>query len=203
VCDRIGGSSKRGFYVELGANNGFTQSNTLHLEVEHGWSGILIEPVPVEFGHLVSNRGRRNQCVNAAAVGFDFGSRMMRIAEHGLMSTPLDGISDIADRERHASSTAVSGSQAEALRTIEVRATPLDEILASENAPLEIDFLSLDVEGGEMEVLRGIDFSRTTIRWILVESRDIQKIQEFLEPFGYVSEGQVGIHDYLLRFVGD
>lgn len=199
VCDRIGGSKKRGFYVELGANNGLAQSNTLHLEVAHRWQGILIEPVPAEFASLLANRGRRNQCVNVAAVSFGYKAKVMRIVESGLMSTPVDGSSDIKDPKSHASSMVSKNEESHNLDVIEVPVATLDVILTRNGAPKIIDFLSLDVEGGELEVLKGVDFSRTTIRWILVESRGIRAIREFLEPLGYVFEGRIGIHDYLFR----
>ena len=68
--------TRKGFYVELGANDGVSASNTLLLELLFGWSGVLIEPVSSLFQELRSNRSqRRNVICRAACVGGPGGVR--------------------------------------------------------------------------------------------------------------------------------
>ena len=65
------------------------------------------------------------------------------------------------------------------------------------NAPPLIDFLSLDVEGSELAVLQGIDFSKFNFRYMLIECRDIQRLEIFLSPKGYILKDKVTHQDYL------
>jgi hypothetical protein len=57
--------------------------------------------------------------------------------------------------------------------------------------------LSLDVEGGEIEVLKGVDHEKYRFKWILVESRDEKRISEYLEAQGYSFHSKLTGHDYL------
>ena len=59
-----------GYYVELGANNGISFSNSLYFERYKGWTGLLIEPAPEHFKELMLNRASKNHFSNAACVGF-------------------------------------------------------------------------------------------------------------------------------------
>ena len=199
VIEKI--NQRKGFYVEIGANNGLDQSNTLALELYWGWSGVLVEPIPSTFKELKRLRnGRRNYLVQSACVGADWEEKTMQIAFANLMSTPLGVDSDISHPMAHAESgRKFLGKKLSQLpvTVLEVPAVTMTSILKKSRAPQEIDFLSLDVEGGELEVLRGIDFELYTIRWILVESRDAERIRKYLEPFGYVLDSQLSVHDYL------
>ena len=61
-----------GFYVELGAADGITQSNTRYFEKNLGWRGILIEPEINNFNKCKKNRSKNNFFINKACVGFDY-----------------------------------------------------------------------------------------------------------------------------------
>jgi FkbM family methyltransferase len=180
---------KNGFYVELGANDGLTQSNTAALEFFDGWSGVLIEPVPAQFAKLQFNRSsKRNVQFNVACVSFEFPRQVIKLAEANLMTVPLEGESDIEDPIRHAEvgrAIQKGYDSSTGAGVIEVPAVTLTEVLVGAKAPRIIDFLSLDVEGGELEVLKGIRFDLFTFRWMLIESRSHEKVMKFLEPHQY------------------
>ena len=187
---------KRGFYVEIGANDGRLWSNTLTLELFDGWTGVLIEPIPEVYERLKFNRSRRrNQLFNVACVSDTFESSTMRMATANFMSTPLEGQSDLVDRVSHAKEY----SPLNEVQVIEVPVLTLTEVLTEARAPRNPNLLSLDVEGGEMEVLRGIDFQRYRFEWILVESRSPNELKAFLSANGYVLEENLGGIDYLYR----
>lgn len=115
------------------------------------------------------------------------------------MSTPMVASSDIPDVRTH-----VLGSSPDSSAQItfeEVRARTLTSVLAEANAPAEIQLLSLDVEGGELEVLRGIDFSKFNISWILIETRSPQVISKFLAQSGYFLQKKLSHHDFLFRLM--
>ena len=93
---------KSGYCIELGANDGVSQSNTLVPEIAHGWSGCLIEPVSSSFKLLERNRSsERNQLVQAACVSFDYPGDTVQIALSKFMSTPMVSSSDIPDVRAH------------------------------------------------------------------------------------------------------
>src|SRR5262249_6926312 len=95
------------------------------------------------------------------------------------MRLHLAGALSALDRDRMA-----PGAKAE--RVIEVPVRTLDDILSEANAPVPLDFLSVDVEGHELEVLRGFDFARSRPRLLLLEdhSGSLAK-HRFLKVAGY------------------
>ena len=174
------------FYVEIGANDGISQSNTKYLELYGNWRGILIEPIPSVFQKLKRNRSARNCFENSACCSFEYPSTEMSLIYANLMSITLDGQSDIVDRREHANIGATSLNTGDETYLLSVPAVTMNLILKINNAPKRIQFLSLDVEGSELEVLKGIDFSEFTIEYICVESRSFDLIANFLVQKGYI-----------------
>ncbi|MDA7814883.1 FkbM family methyltransferase [Pontimonas sp.] len=194
---------RNGYYVEIGANNGVAQSNTLALELYYGWRGILIEPVRTTYEELLLNRSkRRNQLIRAACVSFQFVGQSLQIARSNLMSSAIGLESDIVDPIQHAKSGLRFLNTMEATVAIEIEEVPavtMSSILYSAKAPKRIQLLSLDTEGSEIEVLKGIDFAAFRFEWILTECRDIEKMKAYLTPLGYSLVGKLSVHDYLFR----
>ncbi len=148
----------QGVFVEAGANDGYTWSNTYFLERFRGWHGVLIEGIPA-----LSEECRRlrpnSKVYNCALVDPGF-------AEPDVTMTYSDLRSLIKGSE--------PGMEEQALAAIhtpyEVRvpARTLDDVL--KEAGLEqIDFISLDLEGFEAQALRGLDLERYRPGWLLVE----------------------------------
>ena len=82
-------------------------------------------------------------------------------------------------------------------------AKTLTSILEDSNSPNVIDFLSLDVEGAELDVLRGIDFGRYNFKYMLIEIRDFDRIDSFLKQFKYRFVEKFSSHDYLFKYFGE
>jgi FkbM family methyltransferase len=156
---------ERGFFVDVGANEPQSGSQTWHLE-QLGWSGILIEPQP----HLAERlRRERSSEVYAVACSSRVNSgTSMRLHLAGPMSSLIDGW---AGRSND---------------TFMVPVRSLDEILTDARAPTPIDFLSIDVEGHACEVLDGIDLMRWRPRLILIEDH-IKNLRthRYLHAAGY------------------
>jgi hypothetical protein len=74
------------FYVELGANDGINQSNTLYFEQFHNFTGILVEPVHKLFKSLKINRGRNNSLFNFACVEINFPHPLIKLTYSNLMT---------------------------------------------------------------------------------------------------------------------
>jgi hypothetical protein len=115
------------------------------------------------------------------------------------MSISHDGESDIADPREHARRGMEHMYADEATYELTVPALPMTVLLDRANTPKNISLLSLDVEGSEIEVLKGIDFNKYTFQIMLIESRNVIKIKTFLENKNYVLISKVSHHDYLLR----
>src|SRR5262245_22258083 len=143
--------AQSGYFVEVGANRPQQESQTWHLE-QLGWAGVLIEPQPNLAGEL---RHARSAKVFAVACSSpENAGRRMQLHVAGALSA--------LDRDRMA-----PGAQPE--RIIEVPVRTLDDILTEAHAPVGFDFLSVDVEGHELEVLSGFDFARWRPRLVLLE----------------------------------
>ena len=77
----------------------------------------------------------------------------------------------------------------------------MTSLLEEAEAPELIDFLSLDVEGNELNTLKGLDFSRYSFKYLLIEARQPQEIVNYLAPKGYELRELVSPHDYLFGLV--
>ena len=142
---------KPGFFVEVGANDPHARSQTYHLE-QKGWTGLLIEPQPDLADALRANRRAKVFAVACSDPAHDGDTLTLHVAG------PLSSL----NRERMAPGTVPDGTIAVPVRT-------LDRVLAEGGAQPGFDFLSIDVEGHELEVLSGFDARRWRPRLILLE----------------------------------
>ncbi|MCW2953657.1 MAG: FkbM family methyltransferase [Conexibacter sp.] len=157
-----------GYFVEAGANDGFTQSNTYLLERFHGWRGLLVEPTPALAAEATRERPR-SQVVRCALVPPEQAGTTVTLHDAGLMSLVAGAHgSDEADREWVAQAF-LRGERDH--QTFTAPGRTLSDVVESVRAP-QIDLLSLDLEGYEPQALRGLDLGRHAPRWLLVEAHD-------------------------------
>ena len=156
----------KGYFVEVGANEPRVRSQTWHLE-QAGWTGILIEPQPELAREL---RAMRMAKVFAVAC-----------SEHDGGTLPLHVAGPLSSLDRSGMAPGANPEQ-----VIQVPIRTLDSVLAEAKAPERFDFLSIDVEGHEIEVLRGFDIARWQPRLILLEDHvgDLSK-HNYLRASGY------------------
>ena len=147
-----------GTFFEAGAHDGYTQSNTYHLERHRGWSGVLVEPVP-ELRAKCERRRARSHVLGCALVGPDYPDPEITIHFGDLMST-------VGADTHAASGLAVVGRSA---YSVSVPARTLSSVL-DEAAVGVLDLMVLDLEGNELDALRGLDLERHAPRHLLVET---------------------------------
>lgn len=162
-------NKKNGFFVEIGANDGITLSNTYALE-SYDWKGILVECLPTAYKKLVINRPNVI-CVEYAA--YSESGLELKFTCNDLLS----GITNKIDKY---------DAQGE---YITVKTKTLTDILDDAKAPTFIEYISIDTEGSELEVLKGIDFDKYMFGYISIEHNYVEprraQMREFLEGKGY------------------
>lgn len=149
-------TARGGFFVEFGATDGVHLSNSFLLESEFGWKGILSEPARKWHHEL---RSKRSAVIDTSCVYSVSGEKLKFIeTEIGeLSSIQVFGGSDNLASNRQGS------------EFYEVESVTLEELLRFHNAPNHIDFISVDTEGSEFEILSAFDFSSYSFGLICVE----------------------------------
>lgn len=141
----------QGYFVEVGANEPRLRSQTWHLE-QAGWTGVLVEPQPDLVREL---RGARTAKVFAVACSSP---------ENANRTLPLHVAGPLSSLDR---AGMAPGAAPQAV--IEVPIRTLDSLLEEAQAPERFEFLSIDVEGHEIEVLRGFSLARWQPRLVMIE----------------------------------
>jgi len=117
------------------------------------------------------------------------------------MSSPLGLESDIENPFSHAESGSKFLHPTDKTFVFGALARPLNSLLIEANAPCLIDLLSLDVEGAEIEVLKGIDHSQFKFKYLCIETRSKDSLISYLASVGYRYIEQLSGHDYLFSSV--
>lgn len=185
---------KRGVFIDIGAHDGVTHSNSFYFERHHAWSGICIEPNPVVFERLVANRtcNCENVCISDT-------EKMVAFTSISGYSEMLSGISDSYDerhKERISQELKLKGG---AVKEIEVPALPIASLIMKYNLK-EVQFCSIDTEGNEWPILCSFPFEILKPQIFLVENnyRD-KRFRELLEEQGYSFVIRLGDEIYLNR----
>lgn len=164
-----------GFFVEFGATNGVDLSNTYLLEKRYGWTGILAEPARYWGEQLRKNR---NVTIDFRCVWSESGKKL---EFNETESRELSTIDVFSSRDAHA------GRRESGLRYY-IETVSLLDLLKQNNAPQVIDYLSIDTEGSELDILSAFDFSKYDIKIITCEhnyTSDREKIHLLLTANGY------------------
>jgi len=161
-------NKKGGFFIELGANDGLFQSNTAFLEKDMEWSGILIEPSLKGYEQCKKNRPN-SLCFNYACVSNDYKDDYVK-----------------GDFEDNNPMGSINGNRTRTLNLVKVRAITLEKIL-DKYCHTNIDFLSLDTEGYELEILKGLNLDKYRPKFMLIEiyNKDKNDIIKYLHLQNY------------------
>lgn len=161
--EAIFGQMTHGFFVEVGAYDGESYSNTSCL-ADVGWSGLYIEPI-TEFADRCALRHRKNSRVQVVNCAASDEVENIRIFLGDVFTTVVDA--QVADYEKISGANGLHRGEMR-----EVPAAPLDVILDRNNVAPRFDLLVIDVEGAEEKVMRGFTLDRWLPKAILIELED-------------------------------
>jgi FkbM family methyltransferase len=168
-----------GFFVEFGATNGLTINNTYLLETTMSWSGVVAEPFPVWHDALRSNRKCK---VETRCVWSKTSEDFVAFTETPELAT----LNNFVHADHHDTKRLTNSS------IFRVQTISLNDLLAESGAPKHLDYLSVDTEGSEFEILQSLDTARWLARIITVEHNYVQearnRIHHLLSRWGYVRE---------------
>lgn len=152
-------SSKPGFkyekfFVEVGAHDGLTFSNTVRLE-ELGWNGLCIEPNPELYSKLEVNR----RCEKSSLAVHGVSGELVPFQCSGLYGGMVEYLNPAEAKQFPG-------------EIINVSTITLDEIMTQNNCPTDIAYISLDTEGNELEILKAFPFDKWNVGCWTVEHND-------------------------------
>lgn len=190
-----------GFFIEAGANDGVSQSNTLFLE-KRGWKGLLIEPTYIKYQECLKNR---SNCIveNYALVSSNYKKTTIKGDfnhsdwSSSLMAMVIDE-GDFIDKDRKEA----QNFRLQHHSIIEVPVTTLTNLLIKHNVK-KVDFLSLDVEGYEISVLNGLNFNVYKPTYVLLEASTHEdrrsSLISYMHEKNYNVIENIGCNDILFK----
>mmetsp|Transcript_7141 Transcript_7141/g.11256 ORF Transcript_7141/g.11256 Transcript_7141/m.11256 type:complete len:220 (+) Transcript_7141:674-1333(+) len=188
ACDAQFGAKQ----VDVGSVDGFSFSNTYFFERELDWKGICVEPNSNTFETLRRVRSKSlsvNTCLDS------LGGRNASFMQNTGHTRMLSGLVDYMSNEHKARIQSEMQIYGGTSTIVNIPVRTLTELL-EQNRMGHVDLLSIDTEGAELEVLKGLDFDKFKVDVIILEMLDptgeeAQAIVEFLTHRGYVKEGYV------------
>lgn len=172
------GEKEGGYFIDLAANDAIVLSNTRALERDHGWNGLCIEPNPAYHAGLLEYRNCTvvgmavSDAIAEAWFDFTFDAKLGKAAYTGAVFGSVVTSKNSSKRPE---------------TTRQVWLMPIGPILAAHAAPATIDFMSLDVEGSEFNVMSAFPFERHNITLLLIEKSKSRphKLIDLLQDHGY------------------
>ena len=174
-------SKKNGYFVEIGAFDGVLGSNCIHFEKSMNWEGIAIEPSKIQFEKLSKNRNCKvlNKAISSTEKDVEF----IEVIE-GL--TQMSGIDD----DNYSAKLIIENNKKNKFNKNKMKTSTFEKSILTK----EIDYLSIDIEGAELDVLKSINFQEFIIKVISVENNNPEKINfnSFLKENNFSFFDRVG-----------
>jgi len=187
----------RGVYIDVGAHDGIQFSNTYLLE-KQGWHGMCIEPNPGSFALLEKNRTAI--CIRTACHDLpDEEISDLLIPNNTPVLGTLRRAWDAAEVARIFNIPIANVN----FHVMKVKCVPLYSLIIDNlHKHPQIDLVSIDTEGTELQVLAGMDVARFEPRVLVIEANNGQAAQElkvYLKAFGYVLAGRVAVNFFFVK----
>ena len=170
-----------GFFLEIGADDGVRFSNCKFFEDTLNWNGIAIEARKEAYDKLVTNR--KCVCLNVALSDKEEETNFLELKGYGI------GLSELIDKydDRHIKRIReeIKNPEHKGQNIVKVKTIKLNNILDQHNI-LNIDFLSIDTEGSELDILNILDFKKYNIDVITIEDNyNDSNLTKFFIDRGY------------------
>lgn len=178
-----------GYCAEIGAYDGQTGSATLAFE-RRGWQCLLVEPIPECVEEI---RRHRKSFVRQCAASCAAGETTFFVATH------VEQMSTLERDRAHRRWVASLGGE---IREIRVATARIDTLLEDAGFPA-LQFITLDVEGHELEALRGFSLARWAPRIVIIEENRLRRsspVRSYMAAQGYVNFRRTGVNDWYARF---
>lgn len=181
----------KGVCIEVGAYDGKDCSNTLHFE-NKGWRALCIEPIPEMFEKC---RQIRKECVNCCISDADKEPQPFTIYYHN--EKQLSAVSSLAPDDRLIQS---HENLVTSTKTIHIETRSLTSVLNELNYPKNIDFISVDTENTELNVLKGLDLNTYNVKFFIIENNyEEPYCEEYLKQFGYLKILRYFVNDVFMK----
>ena len=183
IKDIFFNNKRNGFFVEIGAYDGIDGSNCYHFERYLNWDGIAIEPSNIQFEKLQKNR--RCKLMNYAVSEESKEVEFIDVIE-GL--TQMSGINNsFFERNKNI----ILNNRESKTRSINIKTITFDQVVPKNT---KIDYLSIDIEGGEMALVNSINYNDYDIKVITVENNvpETQNFKNFFESKNFLYFDRVG-----------
>jgi len=177
---------KNGFFVEIGAYDGVNGSNSLYFEKNLNWTGMAVEPSPLQFSLLKKNR--KCICINKAI------SKNTEKKEFIDIINGLTMMSGINNDQYQKTLQILDKDPRTKVEKIVIETETFKNVIGNNYS---IDYLSIDVEGGEQDILDAIDFKLYDIKVLSIENNYPAEInfQKFLENKNFMYLDKVGVDE--------
>ena len=176
-------NKSKGFFVEFGADNGILNSNSYLLEKQFSWEGILVEANPLINSDLKKNRA-------------------CKIRNYAMTNRSNEVINfEIRKDRQHSRILKNKNNKCKNSKIIQVTTITLNDLLEKYKIKRGFELLSIDIEGNELDVLKGFDIKYWKPKIIIIEHNyendKMRKITQIFEEKGYKKELELfSFHDF-------
>jgi FkbM family methyltransferase len=186
---------QNGKCIEVGATDGIHFSNTYHFEL-NGWECLCIEPVPETFKKLKSNR---KNCLNLAVSSQNNENKNFELFTIHNVEQPHSAMSGLEvdemlvnDLKKHYPTMERS--------TIQIETRRLDWCIQNYFNYKDIDFISIDTEGSELDVLKSFNINDYNIKLFIIENNyNSSEIEEYLNNHGWKKDQRSYVNDFYVK----
>lgn len=179
-----------GTCIEVGAYDGISLSNTYHFE-KKGWRALCIEPIDSAFEKC---RSVRKECIKCCIGETDSDKKEFTVFHLGDNLCAISSLvpdSRLIDSHKHMITNITKTS-------VDVRS--LNSLLNELNFPKKIDFISIDTENTELDVLKGIDLKLYDVKLFVIENNYNEPFCEnYLKQYGYVKINRIAVNDFYMK----
>ena len=176
-------NKKKGYFIEIGAFDGVQGSNCYHFEKFLDWDGIAFEPSRIQFEKLKKNR--KCKLLNEAV------SHEIKDVEFIEVTEGLTQMSGINDNFYRRNLKIISNSKTSKTQSIKLKTVTFEKSVPKN---IDIDYLSIDIEGGELDLLNSINFKDNDIKVVSVENNEPSELnfKDFFDRKNFIYFDRIG-----------